>query len=106
MKKIMIVLAIFMFSLNIWASVIGTTLEGDIFARNKDQMIRLVGYVRNGDKESFLKYVKELQVTGEGGALDDGLKVEIINNDLGLVEIRLVGRTETVWTVTEAIKRD
>lgn len=69
-------------------------------------MIRLVGYVRNGDKESFLKYVKELQVTGEGGALDDGLKVEIINNDLGLVEIRLVGRTETVWTVTEAIKRD
>lgn len=62
--------------------------------------------MRNGDKESFLKYVKELQVTGEGGALDDGLKVEIINNDLGLVEIRLVGRTETVWTVTEAIKRD
>lgn len=106
MKKIMIVLAIFMFSLNIWASVIGTTLEGYIFARNKDQMIRLVGYVRNGDKESFLKYVKELQVTGEGGALDDGLKVEIINNDLGLVEIRLVGRTETVWTVTEAIKKD
>lgn len=34
MKKIMIVLAIFMFSLNIWASVIGTTLEGYIFARN------------------------------------------------------------------------
>ncbi len=106
MKKIMIGLVMFIFSLNIYASVLGITLEGYIFARTKEQMVKLIGYVKNGDKEAFINYVKELQTTGEGGALDDGLKVEIVNNDLGLVEIRLVGRTETVWTVTEAIKRD
>ena len=106
MKKIVMGLVIFMFSLNIYASVAGTTLEWYIFARTKEEMIKLVGYVRNGNKEAFTDYIKELQTTGEGGALDDGLKVEIVNSDLGLVEIRLVGRTETVWTVTEAIKRD
>lgn len=94
------------FSLNIYASVVGTTLEGYIFARTKEQIVKLIGYVRNENKEAFTNYIKEFQTTGEGGTLDDGLKVEIVNSESGLVEIRLVGRIETVWTVTEAIKRD
>lgn len=71
-------------------------MEGYVFARPKEQMIKLVGYMKNGNKEAFTDYAKELQMSGKGGAMDDDLKAEIINSDLGLVEIRLVGWAETV----------
>ncbi|WP_130889824.1 hypothetical protein LIY46_11320 [Fusobacterium varium] len=106
MKKIVIIFMLAMLSLNIYASVKGTTLNGYLFARTKEQMVKLVEYVRNNNKKEFIKYIKELQITGEGGALDGGLEVEIVDSSQGLVQIRLVGRTETVWTVTEAINRE
>lgn len=106
MKKIVIIFMLAMLSLNSYTSVKGTTLNGYLFARTKKQMVKLVEYVRNNNKKEFIKYIKELQITGEGGALDGGLEVEIVDSSQGLVQIRLVGRTETVWTVTEAINRE
>lgn len=106
MKKIAVIFILIMFSLNIYASTKGITLNGYLFTRTKEQMVKLVKYVRNNNKKEFVRYIKELQTTGEGGALDDGLEVEIVDNSQGLVQIRLVGRTETVWTVTEAIRRE
>lgn len=51
MKKIAVIFILIMFSLNIYASTKGITLNGYLFARTKEQMVKLVEYVKNNNKK-------------------------------------------------------
>lgn len=103
MKKIVMFFVMIMVVLNVYASIRGVTVEGFVFARTKDQMNKVIKYL--DDKKAFNTYVNQLEATGQGGILAGGIEVYIEDSSWGLVEIRPAGSTQTVWTVTEAVKR-
>lgn len=106
MRKIAVLIFILSFSVIVFSALTGITNEGYFFTRTKEQLEKVIDYSVAKDYEALESYTKELTRTGNGGMLKPGLEVYIEKSSWGLVKFRVKGRTDSFWTVSEAIKRN
>ncbi|MGL5854188.1 MAG: hypothetical protein ACRCYA_03010 [Cetobacterium sp.] len=102
MKKIIIM---FLLSVSIFAAEIKKTKSDYIFTRTKEQLEKVMLFVRDNDVEALDKYMQLLQASNQGGYLKENAEVYVEDYDWGLIKFRAKGTTMSWWTVSEAVKK-
>ena len=107
MKKILLMLFIFVSVISFSATRYVTKNGTFQYTRTKEQLDDIFMYVNSKDMPALEKYMKQLINSGNGGYLKPGLEVEVVETAdfASVVKIRLVGDTIQCWTVREAIQR-
>jgi len=107
MKKILLMLFIFVSVISFSATRYVTKNGTFPYTRTKEQLDDIFMYVNSKDMPALEKYMKQLINSGNGGYLKPGLEVEVVETAdfASVVKIRLVGDTIQCWTVREAIQR-
>lgn len=84
----------------------GTTLPGYVYTSTKEDLITLIKLAVANDLKSYEEVMKTLIANDAGGNLRENLKVEVLENDNGLVRLRLADHSVPiqVWTIQEAVK--
>lgn len=85
---------------------VGTTLPGYAYTTSKDDLITLIRLAVENDTKNYETVMHTLVANDAGGDLRENLKVEVLENDGGLVRLRLADKSSPiqVWTVQEALK--
>nr|WP_314532297.1 hypothetical protein [uncultured Fusobacterium sp.] len=85
---------------------VGTTLPGYVYTTSKDDLITLIRLAVANDTKNYETVMQTLVANDAGGDLRENLKVEVLENDGGLVRLRLADKSSPiqVWTVQEALK--
>lgn len=85
---------------------VGTTLPGYAYTTSKDDLITLIRLAVANDTKNYETVMQTLVANDAGGNLRENLKVEVLENDGGLVRLRLADKSSPtqVWTVQEALK--
>lgn len=83
-----------------------TTLPGYVYTTSKDDLITLIRLAVANDTKNYETVMQTLVANDAGGDLRENLKVEVLENDGGLVRLRLADKSSPiqVWTVQEALK--
>ena len=77
------------------------TQSGYIGALSKASLNRAMTILNSGDKQAFYNYVNSNPVVF---FLSPGLSVYLEDSSWGLIKIRRVGKTISIWTFREAVK--